>query len=253
MIRQSEPLVMLDRVSMRYGRGPEILHNLTLTMGQGEFYFLTGASGAGKSSLLKLLYLAHRPHRGQMTLFGQAVQSLARPALAALRRQIGVVFQDYRLLDHLPLYDNVALPLRIAGDDERDIRHFVEELLAWVGLADYAGSMPSVLSGGQKQSAAIARAVIGRPKLLLADEPTGNLDQQQANRVLGLFSELNRNGATVVIATHNKEIIQAMGHSVLELQDGMILRGRTNQRHRMPPSNPRPSQHSQSHSHQFRG
>jgi cell division transport system ATP-binding protein len=215
-------LVRLENVGLRYGHGPEILKDVSFKMGPGEFRFLTGPSGAGKSSLLRLLFLALRPTRGLVNLFGKDVTAVTRRELPALRRRIGVVFQDFRLLDHLTTYDNVALPLRIVGAREPAYRSDVMELLSWVGLADQARAYPPVLSGGEKQRAAIARAVIAKPEVLLADEPTGNVDPALANRLLRLFVELNRLGTTVLIATHDTHLIQQARLPVFRLERGEL-------------------------------
>ncbi len=208
---------------MRYGVGPEILHDVSFALAPGSFHFLVGPSGAGKSSLLRLMYLAQRPSRGLITLFDCDIATTPRGQLAELRRKIGVVFQDFRLLNHLSVLDNVALPLRVAGMAERQVRDHAEELLAWVGLADHLQARPMTLSGGQKQRVAIARAVIRRPRLLLADEPTGNVDDKIALRLLYLFEELNKLGTTVVIATHNEALISRFGHPQLHLEGGELL------------------------------
>jgi cell division transport system ATP-binding protein len=209
-------------VGLRYGHGPEILKDVNFRMDVGEFAFLTGPSGAGKSSLLRLLFLAQRPSRGAIRLFGEDVAKLNRKSLPALRRRIGVVFQEFRLLDHLTTYDNVALPLRVAGHGESSYRADVTDLLSWVGLADQARAYPPVLSGGEKQRAAIARAVIAKPELLVADEPTGNVDPVLANRLLHLFVELNRLGTTVLIATHDHSLVQRARAPVYHLEDGHL-------------------------------
>ncbi|TAD91983.1 MAG: cell division ATP-binding protein FtsE [Alphaproteobacteria bacterium] len=216
-------MVRFDNVGMRYGSGPEVLRDISFSLTAGSFHFLTGASGAGKSTLLKLLYLAAQPTRGLITLFDRDLATCPRDDLPDLRRRIGVVFQDFRLLDHLSALDNVALPLRIAGMPEDDIRSHVSELLAWVGLGDHLEARPAVLSGGQKQRVAIARAVVGRPDLLVADEPTGNLDDASALRLLHLFEELHRLGTTVVIASHNEQMIERLGHPVLHLAEGRLF------------------------------
>ena len=210
---------------MRYGSGPEVLRDISFTLDAGSFHFLTGASGAGKSSLLKLLYLAHKPSRGLVTLFDEDIATTPRAALPALRRRIGVVFQDFRLLDHLSAFENVALPLRIAGVRDSLIRDHVGELLNWVGLTDSHDLGPAAFSGGQKQRLAIARAVIARPRLLLADEPTGNLDPDLSLRLLHLFEELNKLGTTVLIATHNKDFVARFKHPALHLHEGRLIDG----------------------------
>ena len=207
---------------MRYGLGPEVLRDLTFRIEPRSFQFLTGPSGAGKTSLLRLLFLSLRPTRGLITLFNQDVATLTKDSLAVLRRRIGVVFQDFRLLDHLTTYENVALPLRVLGREEPSYRNEVEELLHWVGLGDRMGALPPVLSGGEKQRAAIARAVIGRPQLLLADEPTGNVDPNLAKRLLRLFVELNKSGTSVVIATHDIGLMDQYDARRLVIHEGRI-------------------------------
>jgi cell division transport system ATP-binding protein len=197
----------------------------------GSFHFLTGPSGAGKSTLLKLMYLAERPSRGLITLFDHDTATAPRRELPALRRRIGVVFQDFRLIDHLSAFDNAALPLRVSGLAEPQIREHVVELLSWVGLADHLDSKPATLSGGQQQRVAIARAVISRPSLLLADEPTGNVDDEMALRLLRLFEEMNKLGTTVVIATHNEALVTRFGHPRLHLDKGGLMTLRARERH----------------------
>jgi cell division transport system ATP-binding protein len=219
---EKEPVIRFEQIGLRYGLGPEVLRDINLSLAPSSFHFLTGASGAGKSSLLRLMYLAQLPTRGRLTIFGSNVATTPRSALPAMRRRIGVVFQDFRLLDHLSALDNVALPLRLAGKDEAQIRHNVTELLTWVGLGDHLNAKPLTMSGGQKQRVAIARAVITRPKLLLADEPTGNVDDQIALRLLYLFEELYKMGTTVVIATHNASLVARFGHPELRLEGGEL-------------------------------
>jgi len=208
---------------MRYGLGPEILRDISFHLEPGSFRFLSGPSGAGKSSLLRLMYLAHRPSRGIINIFGHDIATTKRDELPALRRRIGVVFQDYRLLGHLTAMENVALPLRIMGVDDEQLRSHVTELLNWVGLGDRMNARPATLSGGEKQRVAIARAVITRPKLLVADEPTGNLDYDLGLRLVQLFVELNKLGTTVVVATHNRRLIDRFDFPVLWLADGELV------------------------------
>ncbi len=205
---------------LRYGNGPEILKRVSLQFDPGSYHFLVGPSGAGKSSLLRMMFLAQRPTSGRVALFGRDVSGLSRRETALLRRRIGVVFQDFRLLDHLTARENVSLPLHISGQAGGRSDKDVEELLNWVGLADHMDALPPTLSGGQQQRVAIARAVIGRPSLLLADEPTGNLDDRMAVRLLYLFEELNKIGTTVVIATHNESLVERFRHPVTRLRDG---------------------------------
>ena len=215
-------MVVFDAVGLRYGGGPAIFRDVSLALTPGSFHFLVGPSGAGKSSLLRLMYLAVRPAEGRMTLFGRQVARLTRRELPAMRRRIGVVFQDFRLLDHLSAFDNVALPLRVAGGREEEIRRNVTELLSWVGLAGQLHALPRTLSGGQQQRVAIARAVVGRPELLLADEPTGNVDDAIALRLMYLFEELNKLGTTVVIATHNESLVERFDHPQIRIAEGRV-------------------------------
>jgi cell division transport system ATP-binding protein len=207
---------------LRYGLGPEVLHDLTFRIEPRSFQFLTGPSGAGKTSLLRLLFLSLRPTRGLITLFGQDIATLSKDALSTLRRRIGIVFQDFRLLDHMTTYENVALPLRVIGQAEEDYREEVVELLNWVGLGDRMSALPPVLSGGEKQRTAIARAVIARPQLLLADEPTGNVDPSLAQRLLRLFVELHKSGTSVVVATHDIALMDQFDARRLVLHEGRL-------------------------------
>ena len=215
-------MVRFENVGLRYGLGPEVLRDLSFRVDPHSFQFLTGPSGAGKTSLLRLLYLSLKPTRGLITLFGHDVATLAPDALATLRGRIGIVFQDFRLLDHMSTYDNVALPLRVLGRDEATYRNEVMELLQWVGLGERMWALPPVLSGGEKQRAAIARAVIARPQLLLADEPTGNVDPVLARRLLRLFVELNKSGTSVVIATHDIALMDLLDARRLVLHEGRM-------------------------------
>ena len=218
----SGPAVRFENVELRYGSGPEILKDVSFDLDPGSFHFLTGSSGAGKSSLLQLIYLSQRPSRGVVSVFGQDIADLDRQSLPDLRRRIGVVFQDFRLIENLTALENVALPLEIAGARARDARDHVAELLDWVGLADRAHAKPASLSGGEQQRVAIARAVINNPRLLLADEPTGNVDRAIGTRILYLFEELNRMGTTVLIATHSDELAAGFDYPRLHLEDGEL-------------------------------
>jgi cell division transport system ATP-binding protein len=220
----AETIVQFDNVGLRYGTGAETLSDLSFSLRPGGFYFLTGPSGAGKTSLLKLLYLAQRPSRGLIRLFGEDIVTMPRKRLPGFRRRIGVVFQDFRLVSHLSAFDNVALPLRVAGVEEKDLAAPVQEMLAWVGLGHRATARPATLSGGEQQRVAIARAVIARPDVLLADEPTGNVDPEMAKRLLHLFDSLNSLGTTVVVATHDLHLISSIGRSeMLRLDRGQLL------------------------------
>ena len=221
--QKGQHIIRFDNVGLRYGLGPEVLQDVTFALPSGSFHFLTGASGAGKSTLMRLMFLGLRPTRGRVMVFDRDIANTARYQLPALRRRIGVVFQDFRLMDHLSALDNVALPLRVRGVKESEVQRHVPELLNWVGLSDQLHAKPPTLSGGQKQRVAIARAVIGRPDLLLADEPTGNVDGEIATRLLHLFEELNRLGTTVVIATHNDTLVNQFGqYPRLHIDQGMV-------------------------------
>jgi len=216
------PVIRFENVGLRYGKGPEVLRDVSFEMEQGAFCMLTGASGAGKTSLLRMLFLASRPTRGLISLFGRDIATLPRRDYPTLRRRIGVVFQEFRLIDHLTTFDNVALPLRVTGKSRSAYRGDVMELLNWVGLADHADALPPVLSGGEKQRVAIARAVVAKPDLLLADEPTGNVDPAMGLRLMKLFAELNRFGTTVLIATHDSHLIERTGMPVMQLVKGEL-------------------------------
>jgi cell division transport system ATP-binding protein len=215
-------LIKYEHVGLRYGIGPEVLEDVNFTLEPGSFHFLSGPSGAGKTSLMSLLYIGRKPTRGLVRMFGQNIGELGRDQLAAMRQRVGMVFQDFRLLGHMSAFDNVALPLRIQGRPEKEIQNNVGELLDWVGLGDYKFSLPSTMSGGQQQRVAIARAVITRPRLLLADEPTGNLDDEIGFRLMALFDQLNKMGTTVVIATHNQALIDKFGHKRMILEKGRL-------------------------------
>src|SRR5262249_31604606 len=215
-------VVRFENVGLRYGLGPEVLRDLSFNIGPHSFQFLTGPSGAGKTSLLRLLYLSLKPTRGLITLFGHDVATLSKDALTTLRRRVGIVFQDFRLLDHMTTYENVSLPLRVLGKDEATYRDEVVELLRWVGLGERLMALPPVLSGGEKQRAAIARAVIARPQLLLADEPTGNVDPVLARRLVRLLAELNKSGTSVVIATHDIGLMDLFDARRLVLHEGRM-------------------------------
>jgi cell division transport system ATP-binding protein len=216
-------LVKFTNVGLRYSTGPEVLHDVHFALESGSFHYLTGPSGAGKTSLLKMLYLGQKPTRGIISLMGQDLTTMRRDQIPALRRQIGIVFQDFRLLGHLSLFDNVALPMRTAGATEKNIHKNVTDLLKWVGLGDRMDVLPQTLSGGEQQRVAIARAVINRPRLLVADEPTGNIDDDIAGKIIYLFEELNRHGTTVVIATHDAGLIRRFPHPSLCLLNGTVV------------------------------
>ena len=220
----TKPIISLQNVGLRYNTGPEVLKDINLELKAGDFYFLTGASGAGKTSLLKLLHLALKPTRGKIKIFGKDVDNIKQEDMAHIRRRIGIVFQDYNLLDHLSVLDNVALPLRIVGRSERYIQEQVPGLLEWVELKNCINTKPKLLSGGQQQRVAIARAVINKPSILIADEPTGNVDEEMAKKLLFLFLELNKRGTTVIIATHSVNLIKQFHFPVLHLENGNLTR-----------------------------
>ncbi len=215
-------MIRFENVGMRYGMGPEILRDISFDLHAGSFHFLTGPSGAGKTTLLKLLYLAHSPSRGLIHFHGKNVVTAHRSELPALRRRIGIVFQDFQLIDHMTSIENVSLPLKLAGGNVKQVEDHAAELLEWVGLKDKMNARPSTLSGGEKQRVAIARAVINRPDLLLADEPTGNVDPQMAERIMNLFLELNKIGTTTIIATHDQQLVKTMNADRFHLEEGKL-------------------------------
>ncbi len=215
-------MLRFENVGLRYGMGPEILRDLSFVIEPHSFQFLTGPSGAGKTTLLKLIMMTLKPTRGLINIFGQDVAGLSKDAVTEQRRRIGVVFQDFRLLDHLTTYENVALPLRVQGRDESSYRSEVIELLRWVGLGERMHVPPTVLSGGEKQRAAIARAVMVQPDLLLADEPTGNVDPSLAKRLLRLFTELHRQGTSILLATHDFDLMDQFDARRFVLAEGHL-------------------------------
>ncbi len=217
-------IIDFENAGLAYGDAPETLSDVTLQLREGEFRFLTGPSGAGKTSLLKMMYLAHRPTRGRFSLFGEDASNAPREALPPLRRRIGVVFQEFRLLDHLTAFENVALPMKVAGINQNQYREDVSELLNWVGLGHRMGAKPPTLSGGEQQRVALARALVSKPDLILADEPTGNVDPAMSERIMKLFVELNKLGAAVIVATHNLRLVQTLGKPVLRISDGRVSR-----------------------------
>lgn len=218
----SDVIVEFEDAGFAYSDEAETLSDLNLRLHEGEFRFLTGPSGAGKTTLLKMIYLAHKPTRGRFRLFGEDAANAARDALPPLRRRIGVVFQEFRLLDHLTAFDNVALPMKVAGINQNQYREDVSELLNWVGLGHRMYAKPPTLSGGEQQRVALARALVSKPDLILADEPTGNVDPAMSERIMKLFVELNKLGAAVIVATHNLHLVQQLGKPVLRIADGRV-------------------------------
>lgn len=215
-------ILSFEQVGLAYDGGPECLKDINFSLSEGEFRFLTGPSGAGKTSFLKLIYLALRPTRGRMALFGEDVTNAERDALPPLRRRIGVVFQEFRLLDHLTAFENVALPMKVAGVNQQQYREDVRELLNWVGLGSRMDARPETLSGGEKQRVALARALVSKPDLILADEPTGNVDPQMGEKIMKLFVELNKLGAAVIVATHDLQLVEALGKRTMQLEAGKL-------------------------------
>jgi cell division transport system ATP-binding protein len=220
----SEIIAQLVGVGHQYEEGPEIFKGVTFTIEKSSFHFLTGPSGSGKSSLLRILYLGLKPRWGSVQLFGEDTLKMKSFITPLLRQRIGVVFQEFKLLDHLNIVDNVSLPLRVRGVETKRGHKQAKELLEWVGLGDCFKSYPSSLSGGQKQRAAIARAVITRPQLLLADEPTGNVDDDMAIKLLHLFEELNKMGTAILIATHNQRLLERTPYPQLAIREGTLLK-----------------------------
>ena len=222
----ADDIVRFERVGMRYGRGPEVLSDVDIDLAPGSFTFLTGPSGAGKSSLINLIYLNRTPSRGLITLFGEPTATLQDDERQRFKRRIGVVLQDFRLVDHLSVFENVALPHRVSGEARESYAPDVLELLGWVGLGHRIEAMPPTLSGGEKQRAAIARAIIAKPDLLIADEPTGNVDPDMAKRLLRLFVEMNRQGTTVLVATHDLDLLEEVASEHLTIREGHVERVR---------------------------
>lgn len=215
-------IVDLRDVALTYDGAQEVLTHADMVLREGDFRFLTGPSGAGKTTLLKLIYLALQPTAGSVKIFGEDVTNLAPERRPELRRRIGVVFQEFRLLDHLTAYENVALPMRVMGLKEQEYRGDVMELLSWVGLGDRVTARPPVLSGGQKQRVALARALVSKPDLILADEPTGNVDPEMGAKIMQLLLELNRLGTAVIVATHDFHIVRRIPMKILRLKDGHL-------------------------------
>lgn len=224
-------MIQFEKIAYRYAEESDnILHDVNFNLERGSYHYLTGPSGSGKTSLINLLSLGKITKEGRITMMGEELDKLPRTNLKNLRQRIGVVFQDFRLINHLSAFDNVALPLRIQGRPKEEITQNVNELLEWVGLGGFEDKRPLKLSGGQQQRIAIARAVISQPELLLADEPTGNLDDEIGFRLMKLFEQLNQMGTTIVIATHNPAIIQKFKHPCLRLHKGTVLPHQTTEK-----------------------
>lgn len=217
-----ENLILFDNVGLRYGERKEILKDISFAVNKGDFFFLTGISGAGKSSLLKLMNLSLKPTRGLINIFGTEVNIIKERQLQELRRKIGIIFQDYKLINNISVYNNIALPLLIAKEDKKKIKVKVEELLKWLGLFEYKDDFPLTLSGGQQQIVATARAIITDPVLILADEPTGNIDEAMTNNIMKLLLELNNKGTSIILATHNLNLVKKSNKKIMILQAGKL-------------------------------
>ncbi len=226
-------LVRFENVTMRYDEGPDVFRNVTFSLPEGSFHFLTGASGAGKSSIIKLMYLGCCQYQGTIRMFGQNLRDIDPNDFPTYRQRIGVVFQYFNLINHLSVVENVALPLRVRGINTKQSHTYAAEILSWVGLSRYLHDYPTVLSGGEKQRVSLARAVIGSPKLLLADEPTGSVDDKIAVKTLNLFQQLNKMGTTIVLATHNHDLINEFTHPVLHLHDQELFSLQPNDKERL--------------------
>ncbi|WP_238319281.1 cell division ATP-binding protein FtsE [Parvularcula oceani] len=238
-VPRGDVIVRLDDVGLTYDGTREVLHGARMVLREGDFRFLTGPSGAGKTSLLKLIYMAHRPTEGHVEVFGQDVSHMPARELPALRRRIGVVFQEFRLLDHLTAFENVALPMRVAGVPHQTYATDVTELLSWVGLSHRMDARPPMLSGGEKQRVALARALVAKPDLILADEPTGNVDPVMGEKIMRLLIELNRLGTAVIVATHDLGLVRRLGKNILRLKDGRVtLHGPLPEKAREPETMP---------------
>ena len=218
-------MISFDRVSKRYEEGHDALREISVSIDRDELVFLTGHSGAGKSTLLRLIMLMDRPTRGQLTVDGQNLAAVSSRGVPRHRRNIGVVFQNHQLLYDRPVFDNVALPLIIAGYDHREVGRRVRAALDKVGLLNRERAMPVTLSGGEQQRVGIARAVVGKPRILLADEPTGNLDPGLSAEIMQLFEEFNQVGVTVLIASHDLVLISRLHHRIITLRDGRLVTG----------------------------
>lgn len=219
-INEKQPIIYMQNVSVGYEGNEEVLSNVSIELEPGSFTFITGKSGSGKTTLLNMLYLTKKPSKGVLRVFGKNINFSNRDVLSLLRQRVGVVFQDFRLLEHLSVFDNIALPLRVRGMNEKEIFRRVSELLNWVELSEYIYKTCNTLSGGEKQRVAIARAVINRPDILFADEPTGSVDSEIAGKLMRLFVELNKVGTTVLIATHNEQLTTTYNYQRINLYNG---------------------------------
>ena len=220
---EEKTAISFANVAARYDDSPEILTDVSFNISNGSFYFLSGASGAGKTTLLRLIYQLHRPSRGQIKLFGKNTGDMTRNEITKLRQRMAIVFQSYSLLSHLSVFDNIALPLRVRGISENKIKTLVTKVLDWVGLGKFADAAPLSLSGGQQQRVSVARAIIIQPSILLADEPTGNLDPENASRLMELFVQMNKMfGTTIILATHSTELMKTYKFPVIHVENHRV-------------------------------
>ena len=217
---EEKTTISFANVAAKYDGTPEILTDVSFNISSGAFYFLTGASGAGKTTLLRLIYQLHKPARGQIKIFGKTTNDMTRDEITQIRQKMAIVFQEYSLLSHLSVFDNIALPLRVRGLGEDKIKKLVTKVLDWVGLGKYANANPRALSGGQQQRVSVARAIIVQPTILLADEPTGNLDDENSSRLMELFIQMNKMfGTTIILATHSKKLIDTYKFPVINVEN----------------------------------
>lgn len=217
---EDNTIISFANVGARYDNNPDTLTDVSFNISAGSFYFLTGASGAGKTTLLRLIYQLHKPCRGTIKIFGQVTNNMSRDEITAIRHKMAIVFQEYSLLSHISVFDNVALPLRVRGMDEAKIKKLVTKTLDWVGLGKFANANPKTLSGGQQQRVSVARAIILQPAIMLADEPTGNLDDENASRLMELFIQMNKMfGTTIIIATHNSKLMETYKFPVMHVEN----------------------------------
>ncbi len=217
---EGKTVISFANVSANYENGNDVLLDVSFNISNGAFYFLTGASGAGKTTLLRLIYQLHKPSTGQIKLFGQDCESLSRNDISLLRHKMAIVFQEYSLISHMNVFENVALPLRVRGFPGDKIKKLVTKTLEWVGLGKYADAYPKELSGGQQQRVSVARAIIIQPSILLADEPTGNLDDENASRLMELFIQMNKMfGTTIILATHNQKLLETYKFPVIRVEN----------------------------------
>lgn len=230
-IMEERTTISFANVAAQYDGTPEILTDVSFNISGGAFYFLSGASGAGKTTLLRLIYQLHKPSRGQIKLFGKTTNDMTRDEITQIRQKMAIVFQEYSLLSHLSVFDNVALPLRVRGVPEQKIKKLVIKVLDWVGLGKYADANPKSLSGGQQQRVSVARAIIIQPAILLADEPTGNLDDENASRLMELFIQMNKMfGTTIILATHSQKLMDTYKFPVIRVENHRVTFSGTQQK-----------------------